>query len=89
MCFWTYGPGTFSTIEVLHRGEQVADAVQTAIGAGPNLVSFDASQGSSYVDIPSDDDNINILEHAANSAVGLVLSRSQVAAISLAIPCIG
>ena len=70
--------GAASTIEVLHRGDPVADSVQTAIGAGPNLVSIDASTGSSYVDIPSDDDNINILEHAANSAVGLVLSKSQV-----------
>ena len=70
--------GSASTIEVLHRGEPVADSIQTAIGAGPNLVSFDASTGTSYVDIPSDDDNINILEHAANSAVGLVLSKKQV-----------
>lgn len=38
---------------------------------GPNLVSFDPATGESYVDIPSDDDNINILEHAANSAVGI------------------
>lgn len=70
--------GAASTIEVLHRGEPVADSIQSAIGAGPNLVSFDASTGTSYVDIPSDDDNINILEHAANSAVGLVLSKNQV-----------
>ena len=70
--------GAASTIEVLHRGEPVADSVQTAIGAGPNLVSFDASTGLSYVDIPSDDDNINIIENAANSAVGLVLSKGQV-----------
>jgi hypothetical protein len=46
--------------------------VRSAIAAGPNLVSYNSTTGESFVDIPSDDDNINILEHAANSAVGLV-----------------
>ena len=53
--------GTKSSIAVLYRGETVADDVQNALGAGPNLVSFNASTGASYVDIPADDDNINRL----------------------------
>mmetsp|Transcript_2879 Transcript_2879/g.6065 ORF Transcript_2879/g.6065 Transcript_2879/m.6065 type:complete len:327 (-) Transcript_2879:155-1135(-) len=60
-------------IEVLQRGEQGSADIVYGLGAGPNLVSFNASTGESYVDIPADDDNINIHEHAANSAVGLVL----------------
>lgn len=66
--------GIKSTIEVLYRGETVDDSVANAIGAGPNLVSFDASTMQSYIDIPEDDDNINIYEHAANTAVGLIYS---------------
>lgn len=42
-----------------------------AIGAGPNLVSYNTTSAESYIDIPADDDNINILEHAANTAVGI------------------
>lgn len=61
-----------STIAVVHRGETAESTVQNAIAAGPNLVSFNSSTGESYIDIPSDDDNINILEHAANTAVGIL-----------------
>lgn len=54
-----------------------------ALSAGPNLVSTDITTGESYVDIPSDDDNINILEHAANTAVGIVLEDDFVTASKL------
>lgn len=57
-------------IKVLHRGEKVGSTVVAALGAGPNLLSYSADKGT-YVDIPSDDDNINIHEHAANTAVGI------------------
>ena len=50
-----------ASISVLSRGEAPAAEVQNAIGAGPNLVSFDGTTGSSFVDIPEDDDNINRL----------------------------
>lgn len=66
-----------SHIEVLHRGETVAPEVQNAIAAGPNLVSFNVSDGTSFIDIPADDDNINILEHAANTAVGVQLVQEK------------
>lgn len=68
--------GSSSWIDVLSRGQTVDDSVYNAIAAGPNLVSYNESTGYSYVDIPSDDDNINIYEHAANTAVGLILSNS-------------
>jgi exopolysaccharide biosynthesis protein len=69
--------GEQSTIDVVHRAETVDDSVKNAIAAGPNLVSFNSSTGESYVDIPSDDDNINILEHAANTAVGVIYSEQN------------
>lgn len=59
---------------MLHRGETVGEAVQNAIGAGPNLVSYDPVSKTSYVDIPKDDDNINIIEYAANTAVAAKLN---------------
>jgi hypothetical protein len=60
-----------SSIEVLYRGESVAHTVPSAIGAGPNLVSYNSETGESYVDIPADDDNINRLVYEATTAVGL------------------
>lgn len=57
---------------MLQRGESVSASITNAIAAGPNLVSFDTSTNSAFIDIPTDDDNINIYEHAANTAVGLV-----------------
>eukprot|EP01033_Poteriospumella_lacustris_P001047 gene1048-757_t len=69
--------GEQSTIDVVHRAETVGDDVANALGAGPNLVSFNATSGESFVDIPEDDDNINILEHAANTAVGVIYGSSS------------
>ena len=63
--------GENTNIEVLHRGETVAENIQNAIGAGPNLVSYDPITKSSYIDIPADDDNVNDLDWAAKSAVGV------------------
>lgn len=64
--------GVSSDVRVLHRGENVdSTVVRNAIGAGPNLVSMDA-EGKGFVDIPSDDDNINRLVYEATTAVGLV-----------------
>ena len=60
-----------SGIEVLQRGEQGTRSARNAIGAGPNLVSFDSETGESYVDVPSDDDNINKLVFEATTAAGL------------------
>lgn len=63
--------GANSRFDVLHRGAAPPQGLaKDAVGSSPNLVSTNAS--GSFVDIPSDDDNIgNILEHAANTAVGL------------------
>jgi exopolysaccharide biosynthesis protein len=66
--------GENTNVQVLHRGETVGDEVQNAIGAGPNLVSYNSTTKTSYVDIPADDDNINILEYAANTAVAAKLN---------------
>lgn len=63
--------GTASYVSVLHRGDAPpAGLALDSIAAGPNLVTTNAS--GTFIDIPSDDDNIgNILEHSANTAVGL------------------
>lgn len=66
--------GTNTGIEVLHRGETVSADVENAFAAGPNLVSYDATTGKSYVDIPDDDDNINRLVYEATTAVGVQLA---------------
>lgn len=69
--------GLASRINVVHRGESCDRSVKNAIGAGPNLVSYNASTAQSFIDIPEDDDNINIFEHAANTAVGLQLATAS------------
>lgn len=57
----------------LQRAGKLPAGVQWAIGAGPNLVSYNASTGTSFIDIEGD--NINILEHASNT--GLALRGSE------------
>lgn len=74
--------GTDSYIDVLYRGETVDESVLNAIGAGPNLVSFNAETGESYIDIPADDDNINRFVYEATAAVGLQLSQSSPSTVS-------
>lgn len=69
--------GTNSSIEVGHRGDTVSNDISNAISAGPNLVSYNLTTGEGYVDIPSDDDNVNIYEHAANTAVGLIYEKEK------------
>lgn len=63
--------GSASRIDVVHRGDPAPFGLAfDSTAAGPNLVSSNLS--GSFIDIPSDDDNIgNILEHSANTAVGL------------------
>ena len=39
-----------------------------------------------FIDIPADDDNINILEHAANTAVGTTIDASGVYRLKLTLP---
>lgn len=65
--------GAKSSVVVMHRGELLPPGTSYAIAAGPNLVSSsDSSANASFVDIPLDDFNVNIWEHASNTAVGLV-----------------
>lgn len=66
--------GSSSRVDVVHRGDPPPFGLAfESIAAGPNLVSSNAS--GAFVDIPKDDDNIgNILEHSANTAVGLLPS---------------
>lgn len=68
--------GTESYIQVMQRAERAPAGTVNAIAAGPNLVSWDSSKGEAYVDIPLDDLNVNILEHSANTAVGVVREPS-------------
>ncbi len=70
--------GIDTTIDVVQRAGKVSDSIPNAIGAGPKLVSYNSTTGESYLDIPSDDDNINILEHAANTAVGVTASNMMI-----------
>jgi exopolysaccharide biosynthesis protein len=73
--------GTSSQIQVRSRGERSPNGLEfDTITASPNLVSTNAS--GSFVDIPSDDDNKgNILEHAANTGVGLRAADGDVTGI--------
>eukprot|EP00048_Salpingoeca_helianthica_P016536 m.232859 g.232859 ORF g.232859 m.232859 type:complete len:321 (+) comp18893_c0_seq1:20-982(+) len=57
--------GTNSSIVKLSRGESLPRSVLNCIAAGPSLVE------NGKVTIDPKDDNINIFEHAANTAVGL------------------
>jgi len=61
----TVGANSDWEISVMQRGQQPANNVYSALGAGPNLVSFNTTTKTSFIDIPADDDNINIHEHAA------------------------
>jgi hypothetical protein len=63
--------GTSSFIVVQEQGAGPLLGVTDCISAGPNLVSFNATSAESYVDVPVDDENLNIFEYAANTAVGL------------------
>ena len=61
--------GSNSSIIVQHRGELLPPGTSFAIAAGPNLVSSSGSRA--FVDIPLDDFNVNIWEHASNTAGAL------------------
>jgi len=58
--------GTKSNVIVQHRGDLLPPNTAYAIAAGPNLVSSGGS--GAFVDIPLDDFNVNIWEHASNTA---------------------
>ena len=70
-------------MDVVQRGEQGPEDIQNGLGAGPNLVSVDRSSWETYIDIPEDDDNINIMEHAANTAVGVIFDTSTGQAVKM------
>jgi hypothetical protein len=53
---------------VQHRGDLLPENTTFAIAAGPNLVSSSSSSNTSFIDIPLDDFNVNIWEHASNTA---------------------
>ncbi len=64
--------GTSSSIQILGMGQQLPLSVGNAIGAGPNLVSWDPRSKQSITYIPDTDFNVNIWAHEANTAVGLI-----------------
>lgn len=53
----------------LERAGKLPNSVKWAIGAGPNLVSYNTSTNTSYIDIEGD--NVNILEHASNTGLAM------------------
>lgn len=63
--------GTASDVRVMSRAEPAPPGTLNALAAGPNLVSV-GDGGEPVVDIPWDDFNVNIWEHSANTAAGLV-----------------
>ena len=65
--------GTHSYILVQGTAALPPAGARDVISAGPNLVSCDEA-GNSFIDIPKDDENINILEWSANTAVGIINS---------------
>ena len=64
--------GSATRIDVVGRGAAPpAGLALDSLAAGPNLVSSNAS--GPFINIPKDDDNIgNILEHSANTGIGLL-----------------
>jgi len=73
-------------IDVLQRGEQGSPSAVHGLAAGPNLVSYTKNADgtfTSFVDIPSDDDNININEHAANTGFGLIFDQATGKAVKM------
>jgi len=70
-------------VDLVQRGEQGPDGIQNGLGAGPNLVSYTPDTWETYIDIPEDDDNINIHEHAANSAVGIIFDTASGKAVKM------
>jgi len=74
------------SINVLERGQQGSPSVVNGLAAGPNLVSYTTNEDgsfTSFVDIPSDDDNININEHAANTGFGLIYDTASGKAVKM------
>lgn len=63
--------GAKSHIVVQSRGAPPPASAVNAIAAGPNLVSTDPATKVPFVDIPKDDQNLNLLGRGANAAVGL------------------
>lgn len=63
--------GSDARVDVLSRGAAPPFGTRLpALSAGPNLLLTNAS--GTFIGIPHDDDNVlNILEHSANTAVGL------------------
>lgn len=68
--------GTSSQIVIMSKGQRLPNTVANAIAAGPNLVSYNSTSKSSFVDIPQDDYNVNIWGHGADTAIGLVLNEA-------------
>jgi hypothetical protein len=70
-------------IKLQNRGEQLS-GVQQGLAAGLSLVSFNGTDyDGASVDIPEDDDNINIYEHASNTAVGIIYDKLTGAAATM------
>lgn len=68
--------GLAPSFELLSQGA-ANPAVLDSLGAGPMLLQTNAS--GTFLAIPADDENLgNILEHAANTAVGLRNASSEV-----------
>jgi hypothetical protein len=61
--------GTASYITVQNTASPAPPGVKSCLAAGPNLVSHNSS--GSFLGIPSDDENSNILEWSSNTAAGL------------------
>lgn len=53
----------------MNRAETLPADTKWALAAGPNLVSFNKTANTSYIDIEGD--NVNILEHGSNTAVAI------------------
>lgn len=61
---------THSYITVQGLADPPPPGVESCIAAGPNLVSYNRTAGS-FVHIPADDQNSNILEWSSNTATGI------------------
>lgn len=69
--------GTSTRIAVQSTASPPPPGTVNAIAAGPNLVSFNGTSNTSYINIPKDDENSNILEWSSNTGVGLFSSAED------------
>jgi len=75
--------GTSTYITVQDLASPPPPGVVSGIAAGPNLVSLNTTTNETFVNIPRDDQNSNILEWSSNTGVGLIESSNEMVLVTV------